>query len=542
MYRNRLTARPIGIPNERIAQEEEDLAFSNDFLEGLIEDGDIFSIPNNALTVAKNVTVIRNLLMRRNGLSLYPKTKPNSNKILNIYAFYHTSTGINILRFTKSTIHKATASGWSAVTGAGLTGGDSNFFSFAIGDNRLFFSNGTEVIQEYNPTALTYAALGNAPKYKYICTAFNRVIGANRINVTNKPYEIGWSGDMNYGEWDPTVDISAGSSPLVDSPTDVNDDITGIFNLQSILTIPRQRSLWLANKQASATNPFNFFVASPRIGADVPRSIKLTEFGLMFFNYQHCTIYLWQPNADPIDVASTKVKRAIKAAITTPERVFADYSFNTKSYTIHVGNDNNNVVKSWTYHFDNKCWTYAEGTSIYAVDNLDFSSSSLTINELTGTINNLAGTIDSLSGISNNSTRFFGFTDGELMTQAIYSGRADESASIVSTDNGTSYTSDITSKAFTLPIADTHINLLQLIITPRSTGTITLEYSKDEGSTWTTAKSVTIVAGNVDKSYPIIYKKAIRARSFMWRITTANCMFILHRFNIRILRAGVSKE
>lgn len=548
-----LLSRPVKIIGNPGTLEQEDLIKIEDFLQGLIADADAARIPTNALAVATNATFCRAQVMRRNGLTEYSITKPNSTQINRTFAFYHDGTGITILRITKNTIHRAGSAGWTEYTPSGIAafgGSDADPFFCTVGDNRLFVSNnGYDPIREVDPTTATYFALGNAPQYKYITTAFNRVIGAALVDPVggDVAYQIGWSGDRNYDEWDPLVDLSAGSSPLVDSPSDVNDDLTGLFSYSNILIAPRIKTCWIGIGQPSATKPFNFYAALPDTGADIPRAIQLTNYGLAFYNYLESAAYVWLPtvgsNSRAENITTYKVARALKNSITDPNYVWASYSKDIRKYSIFVADPNTSTVKEWGFNFEYKTWEYAEfELGVSSVNDLDFASSSVTIDELTGDIDSLVGTIQSLSGLVSISTRFFGFQNGDLKFQGDYYGTTDEVDNIVLTDDGEEFTTTLAFKILEAPVEYLFCNLVRATVTPRSTGTVNLEYSKDDGQTWTTAKSVTFVSADLNKANIVQIKKAIRTKRIQWRLTTTDCMCSVTGFYAKGTKGGVTND
>ncbi len=547
-----LIARPpkyLFIPGPR---EKDALIAVKDFNEGLFTDQDPFRVPDNALVQATNVVYARGQPLRRNGLTDYSITKPNSNKILKMFAFYSDDAGITVLRFTPSTVYRAGSAGWTAITPsaiAAFSGSVDDRFWLTVGDNRCFVSNnGIDPIREIVPVSSIYQAVGNAPRYRYITTAFNRLIGANFYNPggTSVPFQLGWSGDLNYTEWDTTVDPSAGSTELVDSPSDTNDDITGLFSYANLLIVPRIRTMWIGVGQPSATAPFVFYSAVPTVGCDVPYSQQLTNYGLVWLNYQEQAIYLWKPATgsqnEPISIAHPKVARAIKQDITDPNLVWSSYSSDRRTYSLFIANSGSSTVIEWSFNFDYQVWTKSEfGNDVSSVDDLDFSASTGSIDELTGIIDDLVGTIDELGGLVSASTRFFGYLNGDLRYQKDYFGATVESANIVSTDAGTSYTTTIGVKGLESPVDYLFQHLVRATLVPRATGTVNLQYSKDDGQNWTTAKSVTFVSGDLNKAYDLQLRKAFRAKRIMWRITTSDCMCSLIGFFVEGIKGGLSK-
>lgn len=542
---NRVIAEPYSwpIPNGS-GIEQFSIAQADDFLAGLIKDIDPANIPMNALQTISNAIYTRSLLLRRNGLVAYSLTKPNAQKIMSLYVFTNEAQGVNFLRFTPSTIYKATSVGWEEFTPVSevLNGEVTDYFSFTTIDDRGFFSNwGSNSIMELLTASSEYEPLGNAPKYKFITGVNNRIVGAYLNDTTNIPYQIGWSGNLNFEEWDPLVDISAGFVSLVDSPSDQSDDITGLFQLASVLCITRQRSIWLATFQPSATDPFNFFVSSPKVGCDTPRTIQAAVDGLIFYNFQSSTVYYYLPSSG-LEEISGPIKRYLKSLITSPNNLFATFNQDTNSYTLFVENSNNSMVVGFTYNFSLKTWSTETYSNISTCIDLDYASSSLTIDELVGIIDDLEGTIDELGGLVANSNRFFGYQTGELSTQPFFFGFRDQESNIVLDDEGEEFETVLDSKTLTLPINNQYINIIELTVTPYSTGSVKLWYSKDEGENWTLAKTKTFVSGNLWKSQLVKMFRMVTCRRIIWRATTTDCMCAVNRFDVQALPSGPSRK
>lgn len=529
--------------------ELENLLATDNFNEGLVTDIDIAKIPDNGLSAATNVAYTKKQVFRRNGTTIWPNAKPNANKILGIFGFLHPVSGIVILRATKDSLHRVKISGWDAFAPDGIaafSGSDVDYFNFVVGDNRCFVTNsGIDPIREVVPESLTYKALGNAPSYRFITAAFNRIIGANLYvaGAPSNPVEVGWSGDRNYGVWDPVSDISSGLTPLVDSPSDTSDDITNIFSTTNLLIVPRVKTIWVGVNQPSATAPFRF-VPALKVGADIPRAIKLTDYGLVWFNSQTGSAYAWAPGqdakADEIEFSS-KVRRAIKADVKRADLITSSYSSDTRTFSIAMSSPSTGEVVIWGYNFLEKCWARDTAVDLCTIADLDFEGASLTIDDLSGPIDDLEGSIDELGQGIAKITRFLGYTDGEIQTYRPYHGYPESPDSDIKIqDNATSFTTVIGYKLVEAPVDYLFANLVRCAITPYSTGSVSLEYSKNDGKTWTVAKTKTFIEAELKQQFHLQLKRALRFKRIIWRITTSDCMCANNGFYIKALRAGTA--
>lgn len=533
-------SQPVKVRIPRTTQEEQALAQTSDFLEGYWPDVDSLILPVNGLTYASNVAYFKNQLWRRNGQVPYDITAPDSEQIMGLFAFYIPSIGFLLFRFSPDKIYKVTSSGWVEITPNAVTlnGGVLNYYNTTFIDSRIFFTNdGIDPIYEIDTGTDEYKAVGNAPSARYITSAFNRLIAAFITGAPDIPFRIQWCGESNYTQWDPTIDISAGQQDLITSPSNISDDITGVLTAAQSLIVPRQRSMWIGTHLPSATTPFSFFPQLPRLGADLPRTILLTEKGLIWLNAQTTSVYVWDLSTTEVPTISEKVRRELKAALQLASQVWAAYSHEIAVYTLFFSYQSESVVRYFEYSFDTKTWVIGEYPNSPTVcSDIDFSSSVTSINDLTGTIDDLVGPIDSLGGLIQTSNRYFGYADGTITYQTFYSGSGD----ITLDDNGTEFISRVQSKNIQVPITDTFINLIRLQVAPFSTGSVTLSYSKDNGNTWTVAKTVTFT--ETGKYQLVQLRKAIKAEYIMWKAETDDCMCTFNGFYIQLVKAGITHD
>src|SRR6266498_3892139 len=134
---------------------------------GMVTSIDPADLENSQLVIAKNSSVRFDRITRRLGTKLFVPAKPDSLKVLNFFAFSRFDGSVNLVRFTPTTVNRATTLAWIPIVGT-LTGGVNDRFSIAVLNDRLFFANGIDEVQELNVSANTFADAGNAPKYKYI--------------------------------------------------------------------------------------------------------------------------------------------------------------------------------------------------------------------------------------------------------------------------------------------------------------------------------------------------------------------------------------
>jgi len=508
---------------------------------GMITTIDSVDIPTGALVLALNARCRLDKTSRRPGKTNEAPAKPNSNKILGLVVFKRNDGGTHFIRFTKSSIHRRGVASWlnyTAGVGGSLTGADTDYFSTSVIFDTLAFANGVDKIQEVDTVASQYKEVGpNSPKVKYITGFFNRIVGAYRVEGSepNGPVSIVWCADGDRTKWpnDVTPDISCGQSSLVESPSDLSDFITGVFGGPSLLLIPREKSIWAASKQPSASFPFNAFTALPGIGSDCPRSIRVIPGGLAWLDTRTAQIWAWQVGAPPEEIGTPIFSDVIKG-ISDPSQVLGSYDTTEGEYSIVIPIAGTTVVRVWTHNRKNptKPWVYDEIDLLSLIADVDSPFSTvLSFDELVGTFDQLTGTFDqlALTGPPGKAARYYGYTNGEIYQEDHNS----------DTDVGVPFSTDIQSKDFKAPSETTYFSRIRVEYKATLEGSITLSYSKDGGESWVVSKVVNTV---LNKSRSINHIRVVSAKQIRWRITASNGAFDLLEYSIHVQPSGETKE
>lgn len=489
---------------------------------------DAADLKDNEVQDAQNYRFRYDKARRRPGTIDYGGTKPDGNKILTVTTFKGNDGVSSVLRFTSSTITRD-AGTWTTIAGT-ITGSDADRFNVATAFNSpVFTNNGVDPIQQIDMVGNTFAQLGNAPRYRY-CTVFaNRVIGFSNVDTTN-PIEVGWSGDANIAEWDPTVDISAGSGSLIQSPGDLSDFITGGFGFTNFIVILRERSLWLGTIQPIDTNPFNFYCDVPGIGCNCPYSVAVVPGGLIFADTRSRKIYGYTPGQTP-QVISTPIEQELFSELGDPNGVYASYDAANNEYSLAIPSAITSNVKVWVFNLRTQAWSYDIRSGMTSLNDIEAEANFLTIDALTGNIDSLSGTIgDQTNSSTSPVSRIYGFSDGSLQAESEGS----------DTDAGIAFPDVLVTKCFTVEAIDEYFTRFNYEVYARVAAlNITLSYSKDNGITWITARIDNIT--NLGVPRLIQYNKQIRSRKLTLKIESSSGDRDLLAYEVHAFRSAYSR-
>ncbi len=505
---------------------------------GIVSSIHAVDIENAALTVALNARCRYDVTGRRPGRVLLTPAKPNSTKVLKVFLFKANDGVTHLFRFTKSSIHERGAIAWTAYaagTGGALTGGDDNRFQPVVVLNKAFFANGVDKVQNLDTVAGTYKEAGpNAPKVKYLTGFYNRLVGGYRVEPAqpNGPVSLVWCADGDTTKWpdDAPADVSTGQSPLVDSPSDLADFITGVFGLTNVLLVIREKSIWVGTKQPIASNPFNFYTAVPGVGSDCPYGSFVIPGGLAFIDTLSSTVWAYQLDGG-IQRIGESIEKDLFRAISEPKNVFGSYDPINSEGSWAIPLSGTSVLRTWTFNFRTKAWVYDEVDLLASINDIDSSFEGvLSFDELIGTFDQLVGSFDSLVNTqpASSPARYYGYTDGEILQEL----------DTVDEDNGVPFTMDLQSKEFSAPTVDAYFCEIRVQFISKLAGTLALHYSRDHGKTWILAKSMAMVP---DEDSILRYTRMIKSRSLRWRILASDGAPNILSYEVHIQPSGPSR-
>lgn len=524
---------------------------------GLITTIDPADIDDGALTDAKNVRIRFDKTSRRPGSTTFTPTDSDSLTAMKFATFKQNDGKIYLIKLSPTGPRFTDLSTWYGPTGGSLAGTVNDRFNTAISQDKFIFANnGVDYVQQLTITPLpgTYSRLGNAPKAKFVTGFYNRIVVAYYTDpVSGTPVSLGWSGDLNPTEFDPLVDISAGTSPIVESPGDETDFISGVFGFTNVMIVMRERSIWVATKQPIASNPFFFSSAVAGIGSNCPYSIVVMPNGLIWVDTITGTVWAYELGGTPERIGLPIEKDLIKG-ISDPNIMFGSFSQLNYEYTAVVPIVGTNTVRLWTYNFRSKSWVYDEINDVTDISDSIALPSVTMMDDLGGSFDSLQGSIDSLSSvIAVSSTRLtskdIGPSIDELTgTMDALAGTMDSLSSTVTLredpskdqDDAINYESIIASKDFIFPSLEIYTAEVKIEYVAQKAGQMILEYSKDSGSTWTTKKTITTSELNVPRYVRFVGQ--YKARRMRWRLRSISGLYDVLEYEVHVFAGPESRN
>ncbi len=503
-------------------QPEEEILIQQALLNGGMNTyADSVDILPQQLVTAENVRIEGDRIFRRPGSVIITPTKPNSSTVL-LYALVTRFSGAGIyLRFDESGKIWRRGGSWTEITGAGLTFSDQARPKICVINDRVFVASGVNDIVEIDFTANTYADAGNATKHRFIVGFYNRIVAANLYDSTSpNPVQVAWSGDINFDEWNPSVNVTAGSDPLVEGSDDFSDKITGLFSFAAVLLILRERSLWRATKSGVFSKPFRYDCAFPTFGCDSPDSAARMQNGICWYDKRSNQVYVYVVGSMPTAIG-WQIRNELRNSVVDNLKVQGAYSFVLNKYFLTIPSDLTTETIIFEYDFDTNSWTKQVKQNIYGTFPLDSASTTLMIDDLTGTIDSLVGDIDDLVTTTNSpAVIFFGKTDGDITQED----------PLIDDDASGEFTSKMVSKTFALAPTDVSVTRLLLKILVKREGSLSVYYKKNEGE-FILYKEVTIANALLNKRKTLVFTKHITCSEFQWKIewTEGNFEILEHR-------------
>jgi len=501
---------------------------------GIITDIDPTDIKENASPLIRNSRIRRDKTSRRFGKSQFLSDKLNSEQVSALIQFRVSNKTTYFVKTTDQTVHfidDTAGAVWKFVIG--ILAGRITDHAIVFGD--LIIADGVNQLKRVDLDTEFLDVVGVlAPTAKYVTGFSERVVAANGGFGGEASETIYWSGNRNFDEWDALEDISAGQKRLDTSPRTVIDPISGIFGFSSVMVIPREFSIWVAQQNPVASDPFRLFRAVPGVGTNLPGSIAIGRELLMFLDSRMRDLVVYTPGSN-VETIGLPIRNTIIKDIANADVIDSTYLINEQEYYLLI--TENSTVKIWIFNFLTQAWTYDELPNCTSVDVVDGRTDYTSFDDLVGTFDSLTGTFDGLSNTPVDLPELvFGFDNGDLVKE----NEDFEKDTRESIPAGVEYIFEFQSKEFKEAKKDITVSRIEIEYQATRPGVVTLEYSKDGGITWVTAKTVMLIVGKVEI---LKFKKQINTRRFMWRVLSTDGAFDLLGYETDVLaESGESRN
>jgi hypothetical protein len=500
---------------------------------GMIADIDPTDIKDNASPLIRNSRIRRDKTSRRFGKVQFLSDKLNSEQVSALIQLRVSNKTTYFIKTTDQTIQfvdDTSGAAWEFILH--VLAGRITDHAIVFGD--LIIADGVKQIRVVDLDAKSANPVGLlAPTAKYVTGFSERVVAANGGSGDAASETIYWSGNRNFDEWDTLEDISAGQKRLDTSPRTVVDPISGVFGFSSVMVLPREFSIWVAQQNPVASDPFKLFRAVPGVGTNMPGSIAIGRELLMFLDSRMRDLVVYTPGSN-VETIGLPIRNTIIKDIANADIIESTYLINEQEYYLLI--TEKSTVKIWIFNFLTQAWTYDELPNCTSVDVVDGLSDYTSFDDLVGTFDSLTGTFDGLSSTPVDSPELvFGFDNGDIVKE-----NADfEKDTRESIPTGVEYTFEFQSREFKDVKRDITVNRIEIEYQATRPGVVTLEYSKNGGISWVTAKSVMLKIGKVEI---LKFKKQITSRRFMWRVLSTDGAFDLIGYETDIVDSGESRN
>ncbi len=505
---------------------------------GMTLDFDPTDMPDDTGSLVVNARVRRDKTSRRDGTSQFLDRKIDPRPVSAVIPFKIGMSTVYFVRTTDFDVQFITDSdldSWTILAGNKLNG---RLTGHATVLGELILADGIGKLQLADLSGVTLEDLGEiAPTARHVTGFSERVVAANGGLGSGPSETVYWSGNRNFSEWDALEDISAGQKRLDTSPRTQVDPISGVFGFSSVMVIPRESSIWVAQQNPVASDPFKFFRAIPGVGTNLSGSIAIGRELLMFLDSHMRDLVVYTPGSN-VETIGLPVRNTILRAVVNADLIFSAYLTSEQEY--YIGVVENGTTKLWIFNFITKAWTYDERPLLTSLSVADGFSDYVSFDELEGTFDALSGTFDELSVTPVPIPKLiFGFDNGKI-TQEDPEKQDDESeGALAGTPLVETFEFEFRSKEFKTTKDDITINRLEIEYQASEDGLVTLEYSRNGGETWITAKTVPFTTGKVNL---LKLKRQIKTRRFMWRVRSTDGKFDLLGYELDKIPSGESRN
>ncbi len=465
----------------------------------------------------KNMRLSRNDMRKREGRSLHG-TSPISDGAAAIHHVEYplNSQVIRLVRFSKAKAEKYNASSgaWDDITGADFNGGDTDFFSTVVAEDKLIISNYVDAIRTYNDAGNTtdlVPSVGSAWKAKFLEYNKGYLLGAYLEEAgQGLPTKVGWT---DIGDITKFSGGNSGSALLYHDPL----PIRGMKNLNEFTVAYKKNSIY-AGRLVDTSDVFIFDLIFTGIGLMSHRTL-VDSRGRHFFMglddfYSFSGI---RPESIGIDSVQREVFSRLDANKTDRNFAILNSEFDEIWFFVVIAGQDW-PTEIWKYNYRTGFW-YFDTCSALCSAAIYYQQASVAWNDLTGSWAEQNYRWNDKLLTTNFPFVVFGTSDGYTLRQN----------TLVNDDNAVAIDASWESIDFVADKFENYHRWLELDFEAKG-NTVKVEYSTDYGTTWKSIKTQTLTSDWPVKPYKVYFDVVARNIRFRFSNAISGETFYLRQF------------
>lgn len=473
-----------------------------------------------------NMRVLQGDIRKREGSSaLGSVTISGANGIIHLGIYPKLTEAIRLLRMSKTTVEKYNpgSGAWDSLGGS-LTGSDTDFISDAVAQNTYVFTNWVNQVRKYTDTGNVQVLAGSPPKCKFL-SYLSPYLVAGYVELGDGNHQkVQWTDNDDIEDWSTGNASSAilnahGATPL-----------RGLKVLNEVDVAYMKDAIYLG-RPVDTSEVIKWDLVETGSGLAANRAVS-EQAGRHYYMDTHSNDFRMFDG-----VRSESIGKSVRDFVFP----FRNANYDNSAFAIPVLEYDEIwffvVMQGKTFPQD--IWKYNYRYGYWYFDTCDnfraaamwFSQSSLQINQLVGTINAQANRIDDYLGSTNSPTYIFGSDDGKTY-------KLDRTTH---NDAGVAVDARFDSIDFKGDKFEQLTRWQKIDFWAKGVGSVTLSYSTDYGSTWTSVGSQTLTSAF--KRYTMYFDTLSERIRFRWANSTLAQTFSLRQFYPYYLdREGVVEE
>ena len=467
----------------------------------------------------QNMRFYRNEIRKRPGKSLLGGIIADSTQIMGYGKLELNSGDKFLVRASKAKIESfnTATDTWDSITNTPLSGGDEDFVQFVTvtEDGILVITNGFDVPRKWTGSGNNTALGGNPGLAKYCAYLSPYLLLAYTTEAgTVNPWKVKWSDTNDPDNW---TTGNAGSAILGDEPSPIQN----ITKLNDFIVVYKKESIYLGRKVDTA-DIFLFDPIRTGIGLAAPRAFAEAE-GVHYFMGANDFYTFNGINVEPI---GKNVKDDVFSRI--------DRDKINRCFALHVQEQSEVwffIVISG-YSWATEVWKYNYRLGLWYFDTCDNLTCGIKWERVdTETWDSGVGTWDEDEEVWDASATVAAWEDIVFGLSTGYSQVLDYSTT---DDNNVAVSAHFISKDYIGDQLEFNKRWLQLDAWLQGVGTVYVDYSTNEGSTWVnipyTSSTAYITLDEVNRKYELYFDVISDKIRFRFRNAVSGETFYLRNF------------